>query len=136
LLYSQQNLELKNQRCGTGSGIQDPVPFWPLDPRSRIGFFPDPGSRISDPKPYFLELINNFWGKKLYNCKLAQVFLTSSKIKICFNFVIFMATKRGITKIFFPISLLLLFLDPGSWMDKIRIRDPWQTSRIRNIGKP
>ncbi len=31
--------------------IRDPVPFWPLDPGSRISFFriPDLGSRISDP---------------------------------------------------------------------------------------
>ncbi len=33
--------------------IRDPVPFWPLDPGSRIGFFriPDLGSRT--PRPYF-----------------------------------------------------------------------------------
>ncbi len=31
--------------------IRDPVPFWPLDPGSGIGFF---GSRISDPKSIFL----------------------------------------------------------------------------------
>ena len=40
--------------------IRDPVPFWPLDPGSRIGFFqiPDLGSWI--PIPYFWELIDNF----------------------------------------------------------------------------
>ncbi len=31
--------------------IRDPVPFWPLDPGSGIGFS---GSRISDPKPIFI----------------------------------------------------------------------------------
>ena len=47
--------------------IRDPVPFWPLDPGSGIGFFriPDLGSRI--PNPYFWELIDNFLGKKFYN---------------------------------------------------------------------
>ncbi len=44
------------QCCGSGSGIRDPVPFWPLDPGSGIGFFriPDLGSRIPDPKAIFL----------------------------------------------------------------------------------
>jgi hypothetical protein len=31
----------------------------------RNGFFPDPGSRI--PRPYFEELLDNFFGKKFYN---------------------------------------------------------------------
>jgi hypothetical protein len=30
----------------------------------RVRFFPDPGSRIPDPKPiFFLELSDNFWVK-------------------------------------------------------------------------
>ncbi len=42
--------------------IRDPVPFWPLDPGSGIGFFriPDLGSRI--PNPYIWEHIENFFG--------------------------------------------------------------------------
>ena len=40
----------------------------------------------------------------------------------------FVATKKGMTTIFFHLSLLLLFLDPGS-----EIRDPgWVKIRIRN----
>ncbi len=49
------------QCCGSGYGIRDPLPFWPLDPGSGIGFF-----RILDPKPIFWELIDNFLGKKFY----------------------------------------------------------------------
>jgi hypothetical protein len=37
--------------------IRDPVPFWPLDPGSRIGFF-----RIPDPKPIFLRVYWHFFG--------------------------------------------------------------------------
>ncbi len=49
--------------------IRDPVPFWPLDPGSAIGFFwiPDLGSRI--PNPYVWELSDNFLGKKLYEIR-------------------------------------------------------------------
>ncbi len=54
-----------------GSGIRclfdlrtwDPVPFWPLDPGSRI------------PNPYFWELSDTFLGKKFFN-----------SFKICLNF--------------------------------------------------
>ncbi len=55
------------QCCGSGSGIRDPVPFWPLETGSGIGFFqiPDLGSRI--PNPYFWELSDNFLCKKFYN---------------------------------------------------------------------
>jgi hypothetical protein len=41
-----------------------------------------------------------------------------------FNFVKFVATKKGMTTNFFHPSLLLLFLDPGSGMSKNQIRDP------------
>ncbi len=37
------------QCCGSGSGA-----FFTPGSRSRIGFFPDPGSRIPDPKPIYL----------------------------------------------------------------------------------
>jgi hypothetical protein len=52
------NFFVQNQCCGSGSGIRDPVPFWPLDPGSGIGFFriPDPGSRIPDPKLILLRV--------------------------------------------------------------------------------
>ncbi len=55
------------QCCGSGSGVRDPVPFWPLDPDpgSGLGFFPDPGSRI--PNSYFWELRDKYLGKKFYN---------------------------------------------------------------------
>jgi hypothetical protein len=96
--------------------IRDPVPFWPLDPGSGIGFFriPDLGSRI--PNPYFRELSDNFLGKQFYNSlKIgSNYFLQHFKNKIIFNFVKFVATKNGIKTNFFHPSLLLLFLDPRS----------------------
>jgi hypothetical protein len=66
------------QCCWSGSGIRNPVPFWPLDPGSRKGFFqiPDLGSQI--PNQYFWELSDNFLGEKSYNSwKLAQIFFFS-----------------------------------------------------------
>ena len=91
------------------------------DPGSGIGFFPDPGSRTRILNPYFLELSDKFLGKKFYNSfKTCQkIFLQHFKNKIIFNFVKFVATKKGLTTNFFHPSLLLLFLDPGS-----EIRDP------------
>jgi hypothetical protein len=81
------------QCCGSGSGIRDPVLFWPLDPGSRIGFFriPDFGSRI--PNPYIWELSDNFLGEKLYNSLKIDpnFFLQLFKTKIMFNFVKFVA---------------------------------------------
>ncbi len=61
--------------------IRDPVPFWPLDPGSVIGFF-----RISDPGSQthiFESLVTIFWVKSsIILCKLAQIFFYSiSKIK-------------------------------------------------------
>ena len=112
--------------------IRDPVPFWPLDPGSGIGFFriPDLGSRI--PNPYFWELSDNFLGKKFYNSLKIDpnLFLKHFKNKIIFNFVKFVATKNVWQQILFHPSLLLLFLDPGS-----EIRDPgWVKIRIRDPG--
>ncbi len=46
---------------GGSTYVADSVPFWPLDPGSGIG------SRRSDPKPIFWELIDNFLDKKFYN---------------------------------------------------------------------
>ncbi len=55
------------QCCGSGSGIQDPVPFLPLDPGSRIGKKSRSGIRIRDEQPgsYFLELRNHILVKIL-----------------------------------------------------------------------
>jgi hypothetical protein len=48
----------------SGSGIQN-------------RFFPDPGSRIPDPKPIFLS--DNFFGKKFYNSlKIGRNFFSSA----------------------------------------------------------
>jgi hypothetical protein len=97
-IYSVKSLENPQSLIATlfldiGS-IADPdlVPFWPLNPGSGIGFFPDPGSRI--PNPYFWELSDNILGKKLYNClKIGlNFFLQHFKTRIIFNFVKFVAT--------------------------------------------
>jgi hypothetical protein len=85
-------------------------------------------SRI--PTPYFLELSDKFLGKKFKNSlKTGPIFfLQHLKNKIIFNFVKFVATKKGFRTNFFHPSLLLLFLDPGS-----EIRDPeWVKIRIRD----
>jgi hypothetical protein len=88
---------------GPGSGI-------------RYRFFS--GYRI--PTPYFLEHIDKFLGKKFYNSLKTgpNFFLQHLENKIIYNFVKFVATKKGLTTNFFHPSLLLLFLDPGSGMDK------------------
>ncbi len=43
------------QCCGSGSGIPDWVPFWPLDPGSEMGEsqHPDPGSGMNNPDNIF-----------------------------------------------------------------------------------
>jgi hypothetical protein len=59
--------------------IRDPMPFWPLNPGSGIGFFriPDLGSRI--PNPYFWDLNDIFLGKKFYNSfKIGPNFFSSA----------------------------------------------------------
>jgi hypothetical protein len=118
--------------------IRYPVPFWPLDPGSGIGFFriPDLGSRI--PNPYVWELSDNFLGKKLYySLKIdPNFFLQLFKTKIMFNFVKFVAKLKAITKKnFSPLSFVAVLgsgtRDPGSWVGKnqdpgsgINIPDP------------
>ncbi len=84
------------------------------DPDPGSGAFLTPGSGI--PNPYFWELSDNFLGKKLYNYfKIdPNFFLQHFKTKTIFNFVKFVATKKGIKKKIFHFSLLLLFWDPGS----------------------
>jgi hypothetical protein len=84
------------QFCRSGSGNRDPVPFWPLDPGSRMGFF-----RI--PNPYFKSLVTIFSVKNVNNyLKIGpNFFLRHSKNKIIFNFVKFMASKKVWKLIFF-----------------------------------
>ncbi len=92
--------------------IRDLLPFWPLDPdpRFEIGFswsqIPDLGSQTH----IFESSVTNFW-------------LKSFKNKIIFNFVKFVATKKGITTNFFtPLFCFCFWIrDPGKV--KIRIRD-------------
>ncbi len=81
------------QCCGSGSGIRYPVTFWPLDP--------DLGSRI--PNPYFLELSDKFLGKKFYHSLKTgpNFFLRHFRNKIIFNFMKFVAPKKGMTTNFF-----------------------------------
>jgi hypothetical protein len=108
---------------GPGSGI-----------RNRV--FTDPGSLI--PTPYFLELSDKFLGKKFNNSLKTgpSFFLQHLKSKIIFNFMKFVATKKGLTTNFFsPLSFVAVFgsgiRDPGSGMGKnqdpgsgINIPDP------------
>jgi hypothetical protein len=67
-------------------------------------------------------------GKKFFNSLKTGpnfFFLQHSKNKIIFDFVKFVASKKGMINFFNP-SLFLLFLDPGSEIRdglKIRIRD-------------
>ncbi len=99
----------KLQCCGSGSGIRS---LFDRGPGSGIRNRFYSGSRI--PTPYFLELNEKFLGKKFYNSLKTgpKFFLQHLKNKIIFNFVKFVATKKGLTTNFFHPSLLLLFLDP------------------------
>ncbi len=85
--------------------IRDPVRFWPPDPGSGIDFFriPDLGSR--NPNLYFWGLMTNF-------------FLQQFKINIISILWFFWLQKKVGQQMFFHPSLMLLFLDPGSGMDK------------------
>jgi hypothetical protein len=77
------------------------------DPGSGIGFS---GSRI--PAPYFLELSDKFLGKKFYNSlKTGPNFFSSAFKKLNnFQFVKFVATKKGLTTIFCsPLSFVAVF---------------------------
>jgi hypothetical protein len=103
------------QCCGSGSGVFLTPGSW-----IRNRFQVDPESRIPDPKPQTHIFSDNFLGKKFYNSlKIGHNFFLQHFInKIIFNFVKFMATKKGMATNFFRPSLLLLFLDPGSRMGK------------------
>jgi hypothetical protein len=83
--------------------------------------------------------------KKLYTGNSLKIgpnfFLQHFKNKIIFNYVKFMATKKGMTTNFYHPSLLLLFLDPGSEIRDLGsgIRDPGSEirdprSKIRDPG--
>ncbi len=110
--------------------IRDPVPFWPLDPGSGIGLF-----RIPDPILIFLELSDNFLGKKFYNSLKfgPNFFLQQFKNKIILHFVKFVVTKNMWKKNFFtPLFCSCFWIrDPGSRIGKnqdpgsgINIPDP------------
>ncbi len=96
--------------------IRDPVPFWPQVPGSGIrnGFFS--GSRI--PNLYVWELSDNFLGKKFNNSWKTgpNFFLLHFKNKTIYNFVKFVATKKGLTNFFFTplFSCCFWIRDPGS----------------------
>jgi hypothetical protein len=63
--------------------------------------------------------MTTFWVESsIILCELPKNFPHQLKINIIYNFVIFVATRIGRTTNFFHPSLLLLFLDPGSGMDK------------------
>ncbi len=115
--------------------IRDPVPFWPLDPGSKIGFFriPDLGSQSH----IFESLMIIFCIKSsIILWKLAQIFLFSNSNTNNFQFCEIWANKtRYDKKKFSPLSFVSVFgsgiRDPGSGMGKnqdpgsgINIPDP------------
>ncbi len=116
--YDRRNAATRDVRKSRTS-VADPDPgsgaFLTLDP--------DPGSRI--PTPYFLELSDKFLGKKFYNSLKTgpNFFLQHLKNKIIFNFVTFLATKKGLTTNFFsPLSFVAVF-GSGIWDPRSGIRD-------------
>ncbi len=113
-VYGCPNPSLLLQCYGSGSGIR-----CLFDPGIRNRFFPDPGSRI--PNPYFLELSDNFWGKKFYNSlKIGlNFFLQHFKTKIMLNFLNLWLYKKVPydNKFFSPLSFTAVvgseIRDPG-----------------------
>jgi hypothetical protein len=103
--------------------IRDRVLF---NPWIRNRFF-----RIPDPKTIFLRAFwHNFFGKKFYNSlKIGpNFFFQHFKAKIITILWNLWLHKKVWQLIFFHLSLLLLFLDPG-----FEIRDPgWVKIRIRD----
>jgi hypothetical protein len=112
-----------DQCCGFGSGIRC-LFDWIGDPEKVLS-----GSQISDPASQnhiFESLLTIFLGKKLYNSLIIgpDFFLQHFKNKTIFNFVKFVATKKGMTTT--PLFCCCFWIrdpiqDPG-WV-KIRIRD-------------
>ncbi len=83
------------------------------------------------PSPYFWKLSYNFMGKKYILCSsIDKIFFWSCLKNFFLEFCDICGYKKGRTTN--PPSPLLLLLDPGSGMEKIRIQDPEETSRIRN----
>ncbi len=73
----------------------------------RNRFLPDPGSQT-----HIFEILVTILGKKFYNSlKIGpNFFLKHSKDKIIFNFVKFMATKKGMKTYFLsPLSFIAVF---------------------------
>jgi hypothetical protein len=116
---------------------RDPVPFWPLDPGSGIGFF-----RISDPESQthiYESVVTIFWVKSsipVILWKSGQIFfLQHFKKKIIYNFLKFMAAKKRYDNwfIFTPLIYCYFWIrDPG-WV-KIRIRDKYPGSATLQKG--
>ncbi len=77
-----------------------------FDPGSGIRnrFFPDPGSRI--PNLYFWELIDDSF---YHSLQIGPTFSSLVQKKIIYNFVIFVATKKGRATIFPPFSIFYCF---------------------------
>jgi len=76
-------------------------------PGSGIGFF-----LIPDPNSYFWELGDGFLGEKFCNSLKIDpnFFLQHFKTKKMYNYVKFVATKKGMTSNFFsPTSLVVVF---------------------------
>ena len=111
------------QCCGSGSGA-----FLTPGSGNRNGFFPNPGSQTH----IFESLLTIFWVKS--SIILFKKFLQHFKNKIIFNFVKFVATKKGMTTNFFAPLSFVLSLDPGSEIQDPRsgFRDP--VSGIRDPG--
>ncbi len=110
----------------------DQVPYDTNRQKLNLVFFPDPGSRITDPNPIFLELSDKFSGKMFYNSLKTgpNFFLQQFKNKIIFNFVKFEATKKDLTTNFFsPLSFVAVF-DPESG---INIPDPQYCKKLLSL---
>jgi hypothetical protein len=104
------------------SRILDPVPFCPLDRGSRI------------PNPYFLELSDNFLGKKFYNSlKIGpNLFLQYFKAKIICKICGYIKSYDN-NFFFTPLFCCCFWIrDPG-WV-KIRIRDRHPESATLGTG--
>jgi hypothetical protein len=89
-----------------------------LDSGSGIRFFRIPD--LNSQTDIFDKINDNFFGKKYYN-SWCLYYLFKNKI---IYFLKFVATKNGWTKNSFSPPFLVLLLDPGSVMDKIKNQDP------------
>ncbi len=119
--------------------VADPNPRSGI--RNRFFRIPDLGSWI--PKTYFWELSDSSLEKKCYNSLKTgpNLFLQHFKNRIISNFAKFMATKKGVTTIFYHLLFCCCFWirdprsgtpDPG-WV-KIRIGDKHPGSAALLLG--